>query len=110
MKSQAVLPENGPREKNNKAANGGVFKVGDLELARPDERDDDDDDENGDVEEGGGGTHLNSTLQPILSPGGGGLNLGDHDHDHGDDRYEDDGDDDCSVVYEDDVGRVHYQG
>ena len=37
MKSQAVLPENGPREKNNKAANGGVFKVGDLQLTRPDE-------------------------------------------------------------------------
>ena len=37
MKSQAVLPENGPREKNNKAANGGVFKVGDLQLARSDE-------------------------------------------------------------------------
>ena len=53
MKSQAVLPENGPREKNNKAANGGVFKVGDLQLARPGERDHDDgdhsdDDENGD--------------------------------------------------------------
>ena len=57
MKSQAVLPENGPREKNNKAANGGVFKVGDLQLARSDEdkRDNkndgdysDDDDENGD--------------------------------------------------------------
>ena len=57
MKSQAVLPENGPREKNNKAANGGVFKVGDLQLARSDEdkrvnKNDgdysDDDDEDGD--------------------------------------------------------------
>ena len=57
MKSQAVPPEYGPREKNNEAANGGVFKVGDLQLARSDEdkRDNkndgdysDDDDENGD--------------------------------------------------------------
>ena len=57
LKSQAAPPENGPREKNNKAANGGVFKVGDLQLARPDEdkrdgeNDDDhiDDGEDGDV-------------------------------------------------------------
>lgn len=61
MKSQAVLPENGPREKNNKAANGGVFKVGDLQLAGSDEDKRDnkndgdysDDDEDGD--DGGDG-------------------------------------------------------
>ena len=68
LKSQTVPPENGPREKNNKAANGGVFKVGDLQLARSDEdkRDDEndgdysddyedgDDSGDGDVEEEGG--------------------------------------------------------
>ena len=53
MKSQAVLPENGPREKNNKAANGGVFKVGDLQLARPDERDHGDDGDYSDDDEEG---------------------------------------------------------
>ena len=61
MKSQAVPPENGPCEKNNKAANGGVFKVGDLQLARSDEDkrvnkndgDYSDDDEEGD--DGGDG-------------------------------------------------------
>ena len=64
MKSQAVPPEYGPREKNNKAANGGVFKVGDLQLARSDEdkcddendgdySDDDEDGEDGDVGEEG---------------------------------------------------------
>ena len=37
LKSKTVQPENGTCEKNNKAANGGVFKVGDLQLARSDE-------------------------------------------------------------------------
>ena len=61
LKSQAVLPENGPREKNNKAANGGVFKVGDLQLARPDEEKRDDEnygdysDDEEDVDDGGDG-------------------------------------------------------
>ena len=71
LKSKTVQPENGTCEKNNKAANGGVFKVGDLQLARPDEdiilkRDDEndgdysddyedgDDGGDGDVEEEGG--------------------------------------------------------
>ena len=53
MKSQAVPPENGPREKNNKAANGCVFKVGDLQLARPDERDDENDGDYSDDDEDG---------------------------------------------------------
>ena len=67
LKSKTVQPENGTCEKNNKAANGGVFKVGDLQLARPDEdiilkrddendgdySDDDEDGEDGDVGEEG---------------------------------------------------------
>ena len=61
MKSQAFLPEYGPREKNNEAANGGVFKVGDLQLARSDEEKRDDEnygdysDDEEDVDDGGDG-------------------------------------------------------
>ena len=86
MKIKCVLkmrrtPENGSCEENDKAAHGGILKVGDLKLTRP-----------ADLSftlklklvrirhmqfktSNQPSVHLNSTLQPILSPGGGGLNL-----------------------------------